>query len=218
MTPQFRPSHWAGAALLVVVPWAAGAQAPVAGAAWKYGYVDAMYGRHNQTFTIEAAAAGEAAVTESLTVEGAPPRQSSIDARASRFVLRSLAGGKTLIEFSPYAQPGTDGGPLPQWPPPTGYPTSYASYLEWTVSVRAVGWESISVPAGTFRALRVEVAGTRGSDPEIPWQAKQAGRFHYSAWYAPEVRRYVKLRHQSWAMTASPFGDEIVELLSFQPR
>jgi hypothetical protein len=157
-------------------------------------------------------------VTESLTVEGGQPRQSPINPRASRFVLRSLAGGKTLIEFSPYAQPGTDGGPLPQWPPPTGYPTSYASYLEWTVSVRAVGWESIRVPAGTFRALRVEVAGTRGSDPEIPWQAKQAGRFHYSAWYAPEVRRYVKLRHQSWAMTASPFGDEIVELLSYRPR
>ena len=204
------------AAALLAVTFLTHAQAPASGAAWTYGYADAMYGRHKHTYTVEVAGATDASVTESFAVDGGAPRQSALEPRGSGFVLRLLAPGRTLIEFSPYAGPAAEGGAPPQLPPPTGYPTGYASYLDWTTSVRVAGWESVSVPTGSFRALRIEITGTRGSDPDPFWQPKQAGRFQYAIWYAPEVRRYVKFRHQSWAMTAAPFGDEIVELRSYR--
>ena len=172
-----------------------------------------QYGRHRQSFTIRAVAVDGAIVNEAFAVEGSAERLTAVDARAVKYLTRLLGGGKTLVEFQPYGV--QDEAPL-QWPATTGYPTSAASYLEWTIRVKPMGWEQVTVPAGSFRALRVEVAGSRGSDPDPFWQPKQAGRFVHTIWYAPEARRYVKARHQTWSMTASPFGDELIELLEYR--
>jgi hypothetical protein len=166
------------------------ALAPAAAQAqWTYSYSDAMYGRGKQTFVVET--------------EGEPG--------ASRFVARALDAGKTLVEFLPPAAPAE--GAVPQWPAPSGYPTGYATHLEWTVTIRAAGWETVTVPAGTWRALRIEISGRRGSDPDPFWQVKQAGRFHYVAWFPAGWRRHVRARHQSWTMQDAPFGEEVIELL-----
>ncbi len=51
-----------------------------------------------------------------------------------------------------------------------------------------VGWESIEVPAGKFRALKVKQRAT--------WQTPGSGSrriFDINFWYVPEIRRWVKL-------------------------
>ncbi len=181
------------ALILATLACAAQAQAPATGAGtWKYSYADQQYGRHRTTFSVRSN--GEDA-----------------DGRSGKYLVRSLEGGKMLPEYFPHAL--ADGAPPATWPVPSGYPTYATPYLEWTYTVKAVGWESVTVPAGTFRALRVEIEGNRGKDPDPFWWPKQAARFVHTVWYAPEAKRYVKARHQAWSMTSSLFADDAVDLL-----
>ncbi|MGQ0511199.1 MAG: hypothetical protein ACT4P9_11365 [Betaproteobacteria bacterium] len=56
---------------------------------------------------------------------------------------------------------------------------------------KVIGWEDITVPAGRFRALRVESEGT----VQVAKKPKP-GRSVVTAWYAPEVRRWVRLEQE----------------------
>ena len=56
---------------------------------------------------------------------------------------------------------------------------------EYTVKV--VGWEEVLVPAGRFRALRLEAEGTYQR-----LDAPGRGRLRSAFWYAPEAKRWVK--------------------------
>jgi len=194
--------------LLAVLAQAASAQAPVAGS-WKYSYVDQQYGRYKATFTVRIAADNE-----SFSLDGGTAAASTVDPRAGTYLVRQLGASKALLEYLPYAL--ADGAPPGAWPAPSGYPTYATPYLEWTYQVKAGGWESVTVPAGTFRALKVEVEGNRGQDPDPIWWPKQAMRFVHTIWYVPEAKRYVKAHHKAWSMTSSPFADDAVELLELK--
>jgi hypothetical protein len=65
----------------------------------------------------------------------------------------------------------------------------------------------------------VEVRGTRTLVGYAPNSvASSPGRFEYTAWYSPELKRYVKLRHRTWSGTNQALGDEQVELLEHRPN
>jgi hypothetical protein len=177
-------------ALLCGIPLTALAQPRT----WNYSYADQQYGRHKSTFTVRADPATEEAT--------------------GRYLAKSLDGGKTLLEYLPYALAA--GEPPAAWPPPSGYPTYATPYLEWMYVIKVVGWESVTVPAGTFRALRVDIEGRRGKDPDPFWWPKQAARFQHSVWYAPDAKRYVKARHRAWSMSSALFADDLVELLEIR--
>jgi hypothetical protein len=134
-----------------------------------------------------------------------------VDARSGKYLSRMLGSSRTLLEYLPYALAG--GEPPAAWPVPSDYPTYATPHLEWRYVTRVTGWETVTVPAGTFRALRVEIEGNRGKDSDPFWWPKQAARFQHTVWYAPEAKRYVKARHRAWSMTESSFADEAVELL-----
>lgn len=73
------------------------------------------------------------------------------------------------------------------------------------MTVTVVGWETVEVPAGKFRALKVDASGT--------WQlADGSGAFlqQITIWYAPEVRRWVKLEGRN------PKGFLYEELISYK--
>jgi len=68
--------------------------------------------------------------------------------------------------------------------PRAGTGESHAKH-ESTATV--VGWEEVEVPAGKFRALKVEIAGTfHRIDAGFSGSAKHV------IWYVPEVKRWVK--------------------------
>lgn len=61
--------------------------------------------------------------------------------------------------------------------------------------VKVIGWEEVTVPAGKFRALRIESEGPfQRVDKAIAGTAKE------TAWYVPQVKRYVK-----WTFENSTF-------------
>lgn len=74
-----------------------------------------------------------------------------------------------------------------------------------TGTSKVVGWDMVEVPAGTFRAIKVEfeveVKATDGS-----WAYKALG----TIWYEPEVRRWVKFQ------TVSPNVKSSEELLAYK--
>ena len=185
------------------------AATPAAGATWKYSYSDSLYGRHKQSFTVRADSVAGSAINDTLAAEGTPASQAAFDARAPRFAVRALAGGRTLVEALAY-------GAADAAPAVAGYPQGTKTYLEWKVVVQPAASEEIKVPAGSFRAQRIVIEGTRDRDGDSFWWPKEAGRFRYTLWYAPEAQRYVKARSQSWAMTGAEFGDELLELLEFR--
>lgn len=60
------------------------------------------------------------------------------------------------------------------------------------LNIRIAGWEDITVPAGKFRTLRVEVKGTN-----LFTGLERAQPFTQTWWYAPEVNRHVKYVYDS---------------------
>jgi hypothetical protein len=87
--------------------------------------------------------------------------------------------------------------------------------LHTTVTV--IGWENVTVPAGTFKALNIAVISYNSSarDPR-----GSRGQTATSVWYAPEVKRFVKVEQIERTGTGggvrSIVEDSITELLSFK--
>jgi len=105
-----------------------------------------------------------------------------------------------------------------------GYPLGSPGLPSWVTKATVQGWEQVAVPAGTFKALRVDVAGRRGAP--IGARSSFAGHFTMSVWYAQAVKRIVRLEHRTWTAdgtlghpgdTSSLAADEVLELLSYRP-
>lgn len=72
-----------------------------------------------------------------------------------------------------------------------------------TGSVKVVGWESVEVPAGKFRAVKLEL------DSMVkPLDGSRAFPRQLSVWYAPEVRRWVKLQGET---PRNKFSEELLD-------
>jgi|CXWL01.1.fsa_nt_gi hypothetical protein len=75
------------------------------------------------------------------------------------------------------------------------YPSDYdmetlpdANIVRHRRVTKVVGWEDVTVPAGRFRALRIEAEGT----VQVAKKPKP-GRTMVTVWWVPELRRWVKL-------------------------
>ena len=120
-----------------------------------------------------------------------------------------------MLEFAPYL-PLQEKGNLPPLSDILNYESSGSS--RWIISAESQGWEEISVPSGNYRALRVVVRGSRQINSGFAANIIDTGKFEFTTWYAPDVRRYVKIRHQRWTSRGSAIGDEQVELIEYRPN
>lgn len=183
--------------------------AQAAGGTWKYGYTDLQYTRFKYVVTVARAEANE-----TIAVEGGASAQRAVDPRSGAYLAQMLGTGRTLMEYLPYALNGSEAPAA--WPAPSGYPTYSTPYLEWKYEVRSGAWETVKTPAGDYKALRVEIEGNRGKDPDPFWWPKQAMRYVQTFWYAPDVGRWVRMHHRAWSMTGAQFAEESVELLEYR--
>lgn len=74
-----------------------------------------------------------------------------------------------------------------------------------------VGWDRITVPAGTFTALRIDVT-TVWHDLDA---ATVRGTSRETVWYVPEVRNVVLLHRQDYYGDVQILNDSILELTAF---
>jgi hypothetical protein len=78
--------------------------------------------------------------------------------------------------------------------------------------VTVVGWEDVTVPAGTFRALRIEANGGY-----YRLDGPQRGTVKSVYWYAPEVKRWVKYTFENTVL-GRQWNKEGEELVGFKLR
>ena len=186
-----------------------------AGMSWTYEFADRMYGRKANSINVTVVDANGDSVVERLSTGSAsqaPVLRRTVDARATRFDEYRLGGDYVLTEFAPYlfAEGGEEA--LRAVGTAKGYPT--AGYSGWVTEIAPPVWEQVTVPAGTFRALRLEIKGRRQTSPFSPVPIYS---FAVRVWYAPEVKRYVKLEHKTWLSEKRQYGDEVVEMVEFHP-
>ena len=141
-----------------------------------------------------------------------PPREILIDSDWSGF--RSLNGKETVV-YRPYAFPMSVGK---SWDLEytDDHPSNKGHKSEThRLKYRVVGWEEVEVPAGKFKALKIEAdgawtgeiaprtaasvvtqagaQGTTAAAETVNITAETVtGRLYRAYWYAPEVKREVK--------------------------
>ena len=100
------------------------------------------------------------------------------------------------------------------------YPVAYEVAFGPTRSFRArvertarvVGWEDVEVPAGKFRALKIELDG---SYQRLDTAA--AGKARNVIWYSPVVKRWVKRTYEDSSPMTGPFYGVRFDLQTFEP-
>jgi Trypsin-like peptidase domain len=195
---------------------------PAAGTVWVYRMTERANRNRIAQITVRADHVDSEFVEETVVLAGgdAPPARRTVSTRDARFLRYHTGRESELLELAPYLLAENAGKGPDQAIQPTGYsppdtrPAPFRS--EWITSVQPRDWEEVSVPAGKYRALRYEVKGKRGTPP-MSGIGTPLTEFRVNVWYAPDVRRIVKLEHQSWTYNPSPYVDDQVELIEYRP-
>jgi hypothetical protein len=183
---------------------------PSPGAIFRYSWSERQYSRPAQEFQVRVGAVEGWRVIEHFRVAGLPAASAEVDAREPVFTGRRLAEGQSLLEFAPYIPVEYTNAP----PSIAALKYPEGSAGPWSLSIQVQGFEPVTVPAGTYRAQRVDIRGTRSVSAIS--QSATPRRFEFTVWYAPDLKRYIKARHRSWNPTNAPIGDEQVELLEYR--
>ena len=192
---------------------------PQPGATWNYSYAYRGLGPARLNFVVRAVAVEAGIVQESISIAGLAAQQAPIKADALAFRGLQLPRSQTLVELSPYLHSVFAKGEDRLWGTLRGYPSGNAAMPAWVLNVREMGEEQVTVPAGVFKATRIDVIGTRTAPTGfVTHLAYESTRFQFKTWYAPEVRRYVRLQHETWALRGDWSGEQTVELLSYSDK
>jgi hypothetical protein len=187
----------------------------VVGASWEYKFEDNIFSRRKHGFTVRAEAMEGGVVVESFQGEGGVRANERLTTRALAFSERRLLPGEKLVELGPYLLDPSLLDAVPE-----DYPLG-ESREAWRVSKSPVIAEKVSVPAGTFEAFRVQLSGERSASGFVGhsnplWNSLGVTRFRYTAWYVPEVGRYVKAHHEQWNASGAQIADESVQLVAYR--
>jgi hypothetical protein len=189
---------------------------PPVGAIWKYRFQDRQYARNERVFTVRVSGIESRDVRESFAVENGGESSNAVDSASMRFAARRLNRDYAVIELAPYYF-FTDQGRASAGQLPSNYPGD----APWRIEAGELSTEVVTVPAGTYNATRIDVRGSAGVQGVAGMSAAgsaghQPARFHYTAWYASEVNRYVMIHHRTWNLGQQQISDEIVQLLEYR--
>jgi len=184
---------------------------PAPGTQWTYRFTDQQYGRRTREYSVSLRRADELIVEEIRMPNDSTVTRVMIPTDARIYSI-ALDRGAQLTEYAPYLSFGKEGADsLPDEVP--GYPAGQLG--PWIAQADSQRWDEVSVPAGRFRALRIQLSG-KLVRPSFAYG--QSGRFELVVWYAPAAKRIVRLEHKTWDTSGSPKrnGHDVVELISFQ--
>ncbi len=154
-------------------------------------------------------------VRERVTVEGQPPQE--LTYRNGLTAVGVRYGDVEKTEFAPYLSAFMkleNGQRFGEVEFKAG--RSYGYGHPWKLKARVVGEETVTVPAGTFKAIKVEVTGTRDTELTTYTSGMVANAIQHTLWYVPAIKRVV--RQESNASTAAALwrGErDVYELVSY---
>ena len=89
-----------------------------------------------------------------------------------------------------------------------------SQWSNWYSRFKRLGQESVSVPAGTYNAYKVEVWSNRHASGTQTMRASEPVTVHYLVWYAPEVKRYIKMQRRVVSATNNELENEVFEMVA----
>jgi len=188
-------------------------RAPSVGATWTYNYRSDWKAVAPRTLTYAVTAVTSQGIQDRLAEQGGPGGGSErLFTSAWEIAARRLTN-LMVHEFSPYLLAFGDvptGERVSVTMPPENWGTS------WTTTARAIGIERVTVPAGSFDALRIEVLGTRLF---VGGQMDDAGdpvKLYATAWLAPAVKRAVRFTYQTQAARLNLLARDRYELQTYR--
>lgn len=192
---------------------------PRPGATWTYSYALRGIGSARYNIIVRANGVEGSTVRESIAIGGGPETPLSVSTDALSFRTLPLPRSQTLVELAPYLHSMLVKNESLLWGKLTGYPAGNAAMPFWTLTASNQGEEQVSVPAGTFKATKIEVWGKRQAPTGfVTHLSYESIRFRFRAWYVPEVQRYVKLQHETWSLNGQSSADQLMELLSYADK
>jgi hypothetical protein len=190
----------------------AGPAVPRVGDSWRYQYQSGWRTVPPQTIDYVVAEVSSTAIRDRMTVAGLAGEDVQTFTSRIEQVSRALPGFMAS-EFAPYLQAFTSLAPGSSLPAPA-MPRDAMFGLPWSILVRVSGPERVTVPAGTFDAMRVDLKGGRP-----PYQLNTVAEPAYlyeTVWFAPGPKRVVRHTRilQAWAL--NQLERDTYELASYQ--
>ena len=103
--------------------------------------------------------------------------------------------------------------PGKEWGGRYKYPSSQTSEtVDAQMDAKALDWESVTVPAGTFKALKIAYTGRWGM---MRGPYRIGGEFVRTGWYVPEIRQFARWENKVYGANAVQV-DVVLELASFK--
>jgi hypothetical protein len=187
---------------------------PHVGDNWQYNFKSMWKNVEPRTFAHQVTAVSDGEVRETMSFVGNGGKISdSKSFRADSRFVEWRGQGYYFVEFNPFLQtfgalePGTTWKSLVT-------PIEDPFFSNWYSQGRVIGSESVSVPAGTFTALRVELNSNRNASASSAEQAAPA-RIRYVIWYSPEAKRTVKHVRTVFTADGTRLAEDTYELVKY---
>jgi len=164
---------------------------------WIYSQVDLLTNLVIQTSTIEVLAVEGDTIRTRNTLANRTPTEDNSTTEDNIFDSQwnaRHADGRTFKPVRPFYSFPLDVGKT--WEGRLSYPNQKGdSQINSQMKGTVVGRESVTVPAGTFQTLRIVITGSYYSERAFGKRGG-GGVGKWTIWYAPEVKRHVKLEYE----------------------
>ena len=181
---------------------------PRIGDIWEYRSRSVWRNVEPRTYSHQVTAVSDREVRETMSSSSSAGKasESKTIGPDTRFV-EWRGQGYSYVEFNPFIgafgglQPGTAWKSLP-------IPVDDPFFGNWSTHGRASDWDSVTVPAGTFKAMRVEINSNRAPTGSVAMRASEPVRILNVIWYAPDAKRAVKLVRTVYSTSGTRLDEE----------
>ncbi len=190
---------------------------PNVGDKWIYKIRGRWASSPKHTIEVAVLSVKDNAVQETLTQVDSNARKQL----GQRFVRGPVAyvtqSNQMGTEFSPYLYAFDELDANSEW---RGIPTPDTNnfWTGWNTQGEADDTETITVPAGTFNALKITLQSSRNSSGSQTEASREPVRVTYRIWYAKEVKRFVKMVRNTISASGQAIDTDTFELVSYQQK
>jgi TIR domain len=190
-------------------PVESAAGTPRVGESWTYRTSGKWPTSPKRNIVIAVQSVTNGVVTDGLRAEGM-----AADVRRSTGAQPMFMSWNEIgTEFSPYLAAYNDMNSLGTL---RGFatPDVGAYWTQWHSEGKVIGQETVSVPAGSFQAHKVEVWSNRRATGGPTQAGIEPVRIHYLIWYAPSAKRYVKMQRRVISASGAENERDVFELVA----
>lgn len=189
---------------------------PRVGDTWQYRYSSIWKNVEPRTFVHSVTGVSEREIRETMSLGAGKAVESKAFGPEPRFV-EWRGAGYYRPEFNPFLQSFGALQTGSAWKS-LATPVEDPFYGDWYTQGRVVGWDSVVVPAGSFKALRVELNSNRNASGSPAMLASEPVRVWHVVWYAADAKRAVKHMRTVFSAKGGKLDEDTYELVKYQLR